>query len=106
MREEILRSLRLVGQGRIKPEEAAELIDALTTAEHGAPGESAETQRERPEEETRRLFERITHAAEEAVRGVNWRAIVDTIRTQTQRGLEEMRKALEELEREGWGIPR
>ncbi|MCS7064954.1 MAG: DUF4097 domain-containing protein [Fimbriimonadales bacterium] len=106
MREEILRILRLVEQGRIKPEEAAELIDALTAAEHGASDEAAEAQRERPEEEARRLFERITHAAEEAVRGINWRAIVDTIRTQTQRGLEEMRKALEELEREGWGIPR
>ncbi len=106
MREEILRILRLVEQGRIKPEEAAELIDALTAAEGGAPTESTRAERERPEEETRHLFERITRATEEAVRGINWRAIVDTIRTQTQRGLEEMRKALEELEREGWGIPR
>jgi len=106
MREEILRILRLVEQGRIKPDEAAELIDALTAAERGAPSEATETQRERPEEETHRPFESFRHAVEEAVRGVNWRAIVETIRTQTQRGLEEMRKALEELEREGWGIPR
>jgi DUF4097 and DUF4098 domain-containing protein YvlB len=105
MREEILRILRLVEQGRIKPEEAAELIDALTAAERSPTGETAGAH-ERPEGETYRLFERITRATEEAVRGINWRAIVDTIRTQTQRGLEEMRRALEELEREGWGIPR
>ncbi len=106
MRDEILRILRLVEQGRIKPDEAAELIDALTAAERGAPTEAPETERERTEEETRHLFERITRATEEAVRGINWRAIVETIRTQTQRGLEEMRRALEELEREGWGFPR
>jgi DUF4097 and DUF4098 domain-containing protein YvlB len=106
MREEILRILRLVEQGRIKPEEAAELIDALSAAEQDTPRESTEATHERPEEEARHLFERITRATEEAVRGINWRAIVETIRTQTQRGLEEMRRALEELEREGWGIPR
>jgi DUF4097 and DUF4098 domain-containing protein YvlB len=105
MREEILRILRLVEQGRIKPDEAAELIDALTAAERAPTGETAGAQA-RSEEETHRLFERISRATEEAVRGINWRAIVDTIRTQTQRGLEEMRRALEELEREGWGIPR
>ncbi len=71
--------------------------------------------REPPEngqtETARSLFDKIARAVEEAaqsateaVRKIDWRAIGDTIRHQTQRGLEEMRKALAGSERTDWSL--
>ncbi len=114
--ETVLRILYLMQEGVVSPEEAADLIDALyepspTTASSATTTEEKKQNEER--ETARSLFDRIAQIAEEtvratgeAVRGIDWRAIGETIRNQTQRGLEEMRKALAELERGDWSLGR
>lgn len=113
MREEILRILRLVEQGRLRPEEAMSLLEALGYPEGGtetAEGAStqervkARAQQERPSEEETNVFERIGRIAGETLKGIDWQGIAETIRTHTQRGLAELRKALDELEQGGWRV--
>lgn len=133
MKEEVRRILHLVEQGRLKPDEAAELIDALSdvrsytepTSEPGEPEEPAESTKRTTEDSSARteqdqaqeegaseetgeggFFEKIGRIAEDALKGIKWHEITETIRTHTQRGMNEMRKALDELEREGWKIGR
>lgn len=123
MREEVGRILKLVEQGRLKPEEAADLIEALNDArpagESAQPGTHQSAQSESsgapppppsdPDSPPSPpadggFFEKIGRIAEETFKGFNWQQIGDSIRTQTQRGMSELRKALDELEREGWSI--
>jgi len=131
VKEEVRRILHLVEQGRLKPEEAAELIDALSdvrsytepTPEPEHPeraqqeADTAAAQAERTDENENEedaqqetseggFFEKIGRIAEDALKGIKWQEIGETIRTHTQRGMSEMRKALDELEREGWKIGR
>lgn len=111
--ETLKRILHLMEQGVITAEEAADLIDALyDTGGYASEEKPAQEPSENGQTETARsLFDKIARAVEEAaqsateaVRKVDWRAIGDTIRHQTQRGLEEMRKALAELERTDWSL--
>lgn len=114
--ETLMRILNLMEQGVITAEEAAALIDALydtngSATASTAPTETHENPHAEPTENARSLFEKIARAVEEAtqtateaVRKIDWRALGDTIRNQTQRGLEEMRKALADLERGEWSL--
>lgn len=111
--ETLKRILHLMEQGVITAEEAADLIDALyDTGGYTSEEKPAQEPSENGQTETARsLFDKIARAVEEAaqsateaVRKIDWRAIGDTIRHQTQRGLEEMRKALAELERTDWSL--
>lgn len=114
--ETLLRILNLMQQGTVSPEEAADLIDALyevapapepsVTATDDTPGNGATNP-------ARGLFDQILRAAEEAVkatgqavRSVNWQQIGRSVREQTQRSMEELRKALEELEKGDWSLGR
>jgi DUF4097 and DUF4098 domain-containing protein YvlB len=130
VKEEVKRILHLVEQGRLKPEEAAELIDALSDVRsytESAPGPKEPSEEAKRMEESDSVhtehagekeedaaeesgeggfFGRIGRIAEDALKGIKWQEIGETIRTHTQRGMSEMRKALDELEREGWKIGR
>lgn len=114
--ETLLRILHLMQQGTVSPEEAADLIDALYEVEP-APNpranstDEATTQNGTPP--VRGLFDQILRAAEEAVkatgqavRSVNWQQIGQSVREQTQRSIEELRKTLEELEKGDWSLGR
>lgn len=113
--EMLLRILHLMQQGTVSPEEAADLIDALyevaPTPEPNATNDDTSTHNGTPP--ARGLFDQILRAAEEAVkatgqavRSVNWQQIGQSVRAQTQRSIEELRKALEELERGDWSLGR
>lgn len=117
--ETLQRILHLMQEGVVTPEEAADLIDALYEPTGSANASGAQSKIENTNstqearESARSLFDRIARAAEEAVRatgeavrGVDWRAIGETIRNQTQRGLDEMRKALADLEQRDWSLGR
>ncbi|MFQ3611201.1 MAG: DUF4097 family beta strand repeat-containing protein [Fimbriimonadales bacterium] len=111
--ETVLRILRMVEHGALTPEEAADLIDALYEVPPVSETQpDPEVSHPQPNSESARgLFDQIVRTVEEAVRttgqavrGVNWRELGETIRSQTQRGLEEMRRALDELEKGDWTL--
>ncbi|GIV08761.1 MAG: hypothetical protein KatS3mg019_0852 [Fimbriimonadales bacterium] len=112
--ETLLRILSLMQQGTVTPEEAADLIDALYEI---APAPEAKPLADAPANGNgatkRGLFDQILRAAEEAVkatgqavREVNWRQIGQSVREQTQRGIDELRKTLDELEKSDWSLGR
>ncbi|MCS7273228.1 MAG: DUF4097 domain-containing protein [Fimbriimonadales bacterium] len=117
-RETLMRILNLMQQGTVTPEEAAELIDALyeVSPTHEASQASSETATAETSGGTspvRGLFDQILRAAEEAVRAtgqavrrVDWQQIGRSVREQTQRSLEELRKVLQELEQGDWSLGR
>lgn len=110
--ETLIRILSLMQQGMVTPSEAAELIDALYEV---APEPDAAQPDDAPTNgttnPTRGLFDQILRAAEEAVkatgravRSVNWQQIGQSVREQTQRGIDELRKTLDELEKSDWSL--
>ncbi|MCS6920253.1 MAG: DUF4097 family beta strand repeat-containing protein [Fimbriimonadales bacterium] len=112
--ETLLRILNLMQQGTVSPEEAADLIDALYEV---APEPSATQSHDAPSnggaQPVRGLFDQILRAVEDtvkatgqAVRSVNWQQIGQSVRQQTQRSMEELRKVLEELEKSDWSLGR
>lgn len=112
--ETLLRILHLMQQGTVSPEEAADLIDALYEVEP-TPEPSANTSNttQNGTPPVRGLFDQILRAAEEAVKAtgqavhsVNWQQIGQSVRAQTQRSIEELRKTLEELEKGDWSLGR
>ncbi len=111
-KETLLRILNLMQQGTVTPDEAAELIDALyeTTPEATPTDDAHANDANNP---ARGLLDQILRAAEDAVkatgqavRSVNWQQIGQSVRQQTQRGLDELRKTLEELEKSDWSLGR
>ncbi|MCS6918277.1 MAG: DUF4097 domain-containing protein [Fimbriimonadales bacterium] len=114
--ETLLRILNLMQQGTVTPHEAAELIDALYEVSPepntGQP-EEAPTHANGATNPVRGLFDQILRAAEDAVkatgqavRSVNWQQIGQSVREQTQRGIDELRKTLDELEKGDWSLGR
>lgn len=112
----LLRILNLMQQGTVTPEEAADLIDALyevaPSATHSAHAADS-TDGNGSENPTRGLFDQILRTVEEtvratgqAVRSVNWQQIGQSMREQTQRGLDELRKTLDDLEKGNWSLGR
>ena len=112
--ETLLRILNLMQQGLVTPEEAADLIDAIyEPAQSAPPPESAasQTNGNGSANPARGLLDQILRTVEEtvratgqAVRSVNWQQIGQSVREQTQRGLDELRKTLEELEKGDWSL--
>jgi DUF4097 and DUF4098 domain-containing protein YvlB len=114
--ETLLRILNLMRQGVVTPEEAADLIDAIyEPAQSAPPPESAASQANGngSTNPARGLLDQILRTVEEtvratgqAVRSVNWQQIGQSVREQTQRGLDELRKTLDELEKGDWSLGR
>ncbi len=111
----LLRILNLMQQGTVTPEEAADLIDALYEVAPSAPttDETNPTHADNGTAPARGLFDQILRAVEEtaratgqAVRSVNWQQIGQSVREQTQRSLDELRKTLDELEKGDWSLGR
>ncbi|MFN7015918.1 MAG: DUF4097 family beta strand repeat-containing protein [Fimbriimonadales bacterium] len=114
--EMLLRILHLMQQGTVSPEEAADLIDALYEV---APEPSTAQPGDTPKEgngsaqPVRGLFDQLLRAVEEtvkatgqAVRSVNWQQIGQSVREQTQRSIDELRKMVDELEKGDWSLGR
>ena len=112
----LLRILNLMQQGIVTPEEAADLIDALYEVAPSAAqpeSEASQSNGNGSANPARGLFDQILRAVEEtmratgqAVRSVNWQQIGQSVREQTQRGLDELRKTLDELEKGDWSLGR
>jgi DUF4097 and DUF4098 domain-containing protein YvlB len=112
----LLRILNLMQQGTVTPEEAADLIDALYEVAPSATQPESETNQANDNgsaNPVRGLFDQILRTVEEtvratgqAVRSVNWQQIGQSVREQTQRGLDELRRTLDELEKGDWSLGR
>lgn len=115
MREEVVRIMRLVEQGKIKPEDAAELIEALefhaeqerpvsegAAANTGEETEQAEGSAEKPDGSESRdafseFFDTIEKATKATVEKIDLKGITEQVKAQAKRGVEELQKAMEQV---------
>jgi DUF4097 and DUF4098 domain-containing protein YvlB len=116
MKEEIRRIMQLVKEGKLSPEDAADLIEAfgeVSTAEE-APTADAETSGgpPPPPSDARRplgdplssLIESIEKLGKDVASSVNWQDVASQIKSSTKKGVDALRVAAEQL-RQGKGFP-
>lgn len=113
MKEEIARIMRLVQEGKLSPEDAAELIDAFQSAEPQEeerqaapppppPGGFGDTPPPPPpgaaaKDPFRSFVDTMEGIGKEVSQSVNWQEVARQVREGTKKGLQEMRDGLESL---------
>ncbi len=104
MKDQVLRILRMVREGKLSPDDALELLDAFLhfdRLEAEAQGEGATTKEERgrafSEDPFRRLVDTIEKLTREAVEAVNWAEVAGTVRQAASKGVETLRSTVEQI---------
>lgn len=103
MKEEIRRVMKLVQEGKLSPEDAAELIDAFQTGEDGKetppppPDEASSNGKKDP---FKTFVDFMEGVGKEVTETVDWQQIAHQVRTGTQKGVEQLKSGVEKL-REG-----
>lgn len=96
MKEEIARIMRLVKEGKVSPEDAAELVEAFVEAEE--PVAVGETTQSDP---LSKLVANIEKAGKEITKGINWQEISGQIKQGIDKGSEALRKATDDARKSG-----
>jgi DUF4097 and DUF4098 domain-containing protein YvlB len=114
MKEEISRIMKMVQEGKLTPEDAAELIDAFQTERQDPPasealkGEEPKVATEEKADEEKATDEKkndpfqgvvdfIENIGREVTHNVNWQEISNQVRTGANKGFEALKKAAEEI---------
>ncbi|HEY3780214.1 MAG TPA: DUF4097 family beta strand repeat-containing protein [Fimbriimonadaceae bacterium] len=116
MKEEIARIMRLVQEGKITPEDAAELIDAFSSSEHQeqpqppkagpqAPPPPPEEPRETPpppppgpaQDPFKSFVDTMESLGREVSQSVNWHDVARQIRQGAQKGVEGLKVGIDEI---------
>jgi hypothetical protein len=106
MKEEIARIMRLVQEGKLTPEDAAELIDALNAnesqeSEPDAYQGDAATPPPPPGshegEPFRHFMDTIENLGKEVTQSVNWHEVARQVREGTKKGMEGLKTGMEQL---------
>lgn len=103
MKEEIARIMRLVQEGKLSPEDAAELIDAFQASEareHEEAGAEASTPPPPPDAESlrdpfRNFMDTMENLGKEVTQSVNWHEVAKQVREGAQKGVEGLKQGLE-----------
>ena len=88
MKEEIQRISRLVAEGKLSPEDGAELIEAFVAADRTEAAPPSP-----PKDPLKGVFENL----EQKVKGVDWKEIGEQVETGAKKGFEAIRGSFEEL---------
>lgn len=111
MKEQVLRILSMVQEGRLSPEDAYELMDAFVNFEENAAGEKqAETETAKSEngaaqEPFRKFVDSIEKMTKEAIQSVDWGQVATKVRTATKRGAETLKESVEHISRGEFKFP-
>ncbi|MCH8273521.1 MAG: DUF4097 family beta strand repeat protein [Armatimonadetes bacterium] len=109
MKEQVLRILKMVEEGRLSPGDALELIDAFMNFETAEADETeAEGREDAPQAEQkaagkkaedpfRRLLDSIEQLTKDAVKSVNWTDVAGQVRQAAERGVETLRGSVEQI---------
>lgn len=104
MKEEVKRIIKMVEEGKLSAEDAAELIEAFSGPQPNASAEEpkvAEPQQTEQEEEKKDFFKTFTETVEkigrDASQSVNWKEIADQARSSAKQGFEALKDAGEKI---------
>lgn len=104
MKEQVLRILNMVKEGKLSPEDAYDLMNAFVDFENEPPRtESMESTEEQPQEKKReeepfrKFVDVIEKFSKETANAVNWQDVAQTIKSAARRGVTEIKTAIEHL---------
>ena len=111
MKEEVRRIMKLVQEGKLSPDDAAELIDAFASSENGeledAQAESGPTPNaERPAADAKDPFKGFVDAMERLgkdIREIDWTDVAKQVREKTAKGVEGIKAGVEKIRDGKWG---
>ncbi|HWP31596.1 MAG TPA: DUF4097 family beta strand repeat-containing protein [Fimbriimonadales bacterium] len=98
MKEQVLRILRMVKEGKLTPEDAYELLSAFVAFD--SEPEQTEIEHEKrafSDEPFRRFIDYLERMTKETMESVNWREVAEQVRMATQKGMETLRASVEGL---------
>ena len=114
MKEQVLRILRMVEEGRVSPEDAYDLMDAFIDFEtsettNGAtagappppPGETQKT----PEEPFKKFVDSFEKLTKETIGGVDWNKVAGQVKTATKKGVEQLRESVDQISKGEFKMP-
>lgn len=105
MKEEVRRIMNLVKDGKLSPEDAAELIDAFVTTEGSSEGdvpppippEADPSNRTDPKDPFRSFVDFVEGIGKEVSDGVNWKDVAQHVRKAADRGVEGIKSGVEQI---------
>lgn len=106
-KEEIKRIMKLVQEGKLSPEDAAELIEAFDPAgEEPSAGDEAGSaeKKEAPKDPFHGVIETIEKLGKDVAQSVNWQDIAQNLKVGVQKGGEALRQAVEEAKQGKFNI--
>lgn len=97
MKEEILRINRLVAEGKLTPEDGAELIEAFVAAEKAEAQSTPPPPPQPPKDPFTGVFEKVEKAAKDGFNRVDWKEISGQVEQGAKKGFEAIRGSFEDL---------
>jgi DUF4097 and DUF4098 domain-containing protein YvlB len=98
MKDQVVRILKMVQEGRLSPEDAFDLMDAFTNFdenERAAPPPAEE--KKTGEEPFRKFVDSIENMTKEAIGGVDWSKVAGQVRTATKKGMDTLRDSVDQI---------
>ena len=115
MKEEIKRINKLVADGKLSPDDAADLIDAFYTSERREDGHDQATQptpphqpsdptgpkeyasESKPRDPFQAIIDTVERLGKEVTENVDWKNVSNSARTNAKKGLDALKSGLEEV---------
>ncbi len=112
MKDQVLRILRMVQEGRLSPDDAYDLMDAFCNFEHPANGETMteeKTEKKKEEDPFRSFVDRMEKMTKQAFDSVEWSQVAGQVKTATAKGMEALKQSIGEISKGDfkffWGGP-
>ncbi|MBA3727370.1 MAG: DUF4097 family beta strand repeat protein, partial [Armatimonadetes bacterium] len=110
MKDQVLRILRMVQEGRLSPEDAFDLMDAFTNFDHdqaATPPPPPPGAKEKPKQEEpfRKFVDSIEKMTKEAIGGVDWSSVATQVRSATKKGVDTLRDSVDHLSKGNYKFP-
>lgn len=103
MKEEIQRIMKLVQEGKLSPEDAAELIDAMKEGAGETPEEPTEgTDKKTVSPGFKGLAEALEHLGKDISESANWQEVGKQIKESVKKGLEQAKVHIEHVKKTGF----
>jgi DUF4097 and DUF4098 domain-containing protein YvlB len=99
MKEELKRIMKLVQEGKLSPDDAAELIEAFQSAPAAPESETESTGQPKRDDPFGGLIESIERIGKDVAKSVNWSDVSAQIREGARKGVEVVREAAEQARR-------
>lgn len=113
MKEQVLRILRMVEEGRVTPDDAYDLMDAFIDFEASEATSGARSSTTTPppptgakaEEPFKKFVDSFEKLTKETIGGVDWSKVAGQVKTATKKGVEQLRESVDQISKGEFKMP-